>query len=71
MRAAVLLELNTDRTLKRLVEQVGSYAALIDEHKKLFTKLYGTRCFLVAGGISLDVSAASAFGHRVVAGAPR
>jgi hypothetical protein len=32
----VLLELKTDRMLKRLVEQVEYYAALIDENKELF-----------------------------------
>lgn len=37
----VLLELKTDRMLKRLVEQVEGYAALIDEHRELFAELYG------------------------------
>jgi len=39
--APVLLELKTDRMLKRLVEQVESYAALIDEHQALFAELHG------------------------------
>ena len=37
----VLLELKDTRMLKRLVEQVEGYAALIDEDQDLFGDLYG------------------------------
>jgi hypothetical protein len=37
----VLLELKSRRDLKRLVEQVTGYAALIDAHAHLFAELYG------------------------------
>ena len=37
----VLLELKDDRMLTRLVEQVDSYAQLVDEHAGLFADLFG------------------------------
>jgi hypothetical protein len=37
----VLLELKDSRMMTRLVEQVTSYAALIDAHADLFAELYG------------------------------
>ncbi len=37
----VLIELKSERAMKRLVEQVTSYAAIIDAHPKLFEDLYG------------------------------
>ena len=37
----VLIELKDARALKRLVEQVEGYAALIDEHANQFAALYG------------------------------
>ena len=37
----VLLELKSDRLLKRLMEQVNSYSALIDEHAEGFASLFG------------------------------
>lgn len=37
----VLLELKDDRMLTRLVEQVESYAALVDAHRELFAALFG------------------------------
>jgi hypothetical protein len=37
----VLLELKSERALKRLVEQVDGYAPLIDDHQELFAHLFG------------------------------
>jgi len=36
----VVIELKTERQLKRLVEQVSAYAALVDRHRKAFSVLF-------------------------------
>jgi len=39
--APVVVELKSERAMKRLVEQVTTYAELVDEHLALFAELYG------------------------------
>ena len=41
-RVPVLLELKSERALKKLIEQVEKYSSIIDEHPDHFAKLYST-----------------------------